>query len=60
MPIDDIGFNTVVVFIDRFSKKPVSLPYYKTATTKDIAKLYYEHYFRYIGLPNSIVSDQGP
>ena len=60
MPHDDDGYNAIVVFIDRFSKKAVSLPCKKTATTKDLAELYAVHYYRYIGLPDSVVSDRGP
>jgi hypothetical protein len=59
MPRDDDGYNVIVVFIDRFSKKAVSLPYKKTATAKVLAELYAVYYYRYIGLPDSIVSDRG-
>lgn len=60
MPKDKYGYDTVAVFIDRFSKKAVSIPCYKTATAIDLAELYYEHCFRHQGLPDSIVSDRGP
>ena len=59
MPEDNKGYNTIVVFINYLSKKAVSLPYRKTTTAKDLAELYTIYYYRYIGLPNSIVSDRG-
>ena len=60
MPRDDDGYDTIAVFIDRFSKKAVSLPYKKTATARVLAELYAVHYYRHQGLPDSIVSDRGP
>ena len=60
MPKDNNGYNTIVVFINRFSKKAVSVLYTKTAIVIDLADLYVVHYYRYIGLPNSIVSNKGP
>ncbi|KAI1001697.1 hypothetical protein K3495_g6500 [Podosphaera aphanis] len=52
MPEDSDGFNMVAVFIDRLSKK--------TVTAKDLAKMYFIHCFRHLGVPESIVSDRGP
>ena len=59
MPEDNEGYNAIVVFIDRLSKKAVSLPYRKTTITKDLAELYTVHYYRHVGLPDSVVSDRG-
>ena len=58
MPKDNKGYNIIVVFINRLSKKAVSLPYRKTTTAKDLAELYAVYYYYYIGLPDSIVSDK--
>ena len=59
MPEDNKGYNAIVVFINYLSKKAISLPYKKTTTAKDLAELYAVYYYRYIGLPDSIVSDKG-
>ena len=60
MPRDDNGYDTIAVFIDRFSKKAVSLLCKKTATARILAELYAIHYYRHQGLPDSIVSNRGP
>ena len=57
---DDEGYDNVAVFIDRFSKKAVLLPCYKTAIAKDLADLYFTYCFRHLGLPETIVSNRGP
>ena len=59
MPEDNEGYNAIVVFIDRLSKKAVSLPCRKTATAKDLAELYAVHCYRHVGLPDSVVSNRG-
>ena len=38
MPRDEDGYDTIAVFIDRFSKKAVSLPCKKTATARVLAE----------------------
>jgi len=59
MPKDDKEYNIIAVFIDRFSKKVVTILYRKTATTKDLVEIYIVYYYRYLGLPNSVVSNYG-
>ena len=60
MPKDDDGYNTIAVFINRFSKKVISILYIKTAIVMDLVDLYIIHCYRYIGLPDSVVSNRGP
>ena len=60
MPKDNNGYNTIAVFINRFSKKAISVLYIKTAIVMDLIDLYVVYYYRHIGLPNSIVSNRGP
>ena len=60
MPRDDDGYNVIVVFIDRFSKKVISLSYKKTTITKVLTELYAIYYYRHQGLPDSVVSNRGP
>jgi hypothetical protein len=57
---DKHGYDNVFVVVDRLTKRPFSLPCYKTIKAKDAALLYYEHIYRIYGLPDTIVSDRGP
>jgi hypothetical protein len=59
-PTAQNGMDAVVVFIDRLSKRPISIPCYQTCTAKDLATLYCVHVLRYFGPPDTIVSDRGP
>ncbi len=59
MPKDNKGYNIITVFINRFSKKVVTIPCRKTATIKDLVEIYVTYYYYYLGLPNSVVSDHG-
>ncbi len=54
------SMNIVVVFINRLSKRPISIPCYKTCTARDLAKLYYMYILRYFSPLDTIVSDRGP
>jgi transposase InsO family protein len=60
MPEDREGYNQVFMVVDRLGKRCYSLPYYKTMTAKDMAKLYYRHIWRIHGAPETITSDRGP
>ena len=60
MPKDNNGYNTIAVFINRFSKKAISVLYTKIAIAMDLVDLYAVYYYRHMGLPNSIVSNRGP
>ena len=51
--------NNVYIFVDRFSKASVSIPYKKTVIVKEIAKLYYTYVYRYYDLLDLIVLDRG-
>ena len=59
-PKDKTGYDSILVFVDRLGKRPISIPCYKTATAHDLAKMFIYHVYRYYGPPESIVSDRGP
>lgn len=59
-PPDKDGYNMALVFVDRFSKRPISIPCKKTATSEDVARMFIEHIYRHRGPPMTIVSDRGP
>lgn len=58
-PKDKRGFDTVFVVVDRLTKRPISIPCHKTTTAKQMAQLFVDHILRWVGLPDTIVSDRG-
>jgi len=42
---DAYGHNIAFIVIDRLYKQSVSLPYFKTTTAKDIARLYVDNIY---------------
>ena len=57
---DKHGFDMLFVIVDRLSKRPRSIPCKKTVTAKGMAKLFIFYILLVYGIPNLIVSDQGP
>jgi hypothetical protein len=53
------GFNSILVFVDRFSKMAIFVPTTTRATAKDWATMFFENVFRRFGLPSTIVTDRG-
>ena len=53
------GFNSILIIVNHFSKEVEFVPYNKTITTLDTAKLYLHNVWKNHGLPRSIVSDHG-
>ena len=53
------SFDCICVIIDQFSKMAHFVPCKKTITSADTAKLFIDNIYRYHGLPNDIVSNQG-
>lgn len=60
LPPDRSGANNALVIIDRLSKQSCTIPCKDTATAKTAARLFYEGPYRWVGLPEEIVSDRGP
>lgn len=59
-PKDRNGFDAALVFVDRLSKRPISVPCHKGTTAEQMARLFIEHVYRQRGPPDSVVSDWGP
>ncbi|BCR85209.1 uncharacterized protein ACHE_20667S [Aspergillus chevalieri] len=59
-PVDKNGYDAALVIVDRFSKRPISIPCKKTATSEDVARMFIKHVYRHRGPPSTIVSDRGP
>ena len=54
------GFDAILVFVDRFSKKIEALPCNKEITSLGVAEMYRDHPFKHHGLPRKFISDRGP
>ena len=37
---DKLGYDAIIVFICRLSKRPISVPYYSIATIRDLAEMF--------------------
>ena len=57
---DKLGYDTIIVFIYRLSKRPIFIPYYSTTTTRNLADIFINRVQRYYRPPDSIVLDRGP
>ena len=57
---DKYGYNIAFIVVNRLSKQAVSLPYFKTITIKDIARIYVDNIYQIYGAPKSIVSNHRP
>ena len=56
---ESLGYNYILVVIDRFSKEVVFVPCTKEETAYSTAELFRDHVWCQHGLPNTIISDQG-
>ena len=50
----------VVVFVDRLSKRPITIPVRDTITARELVPLFLLHVIRQVGIPDTIISDRGP
>ena len=39
-PKDKLGYDAIIVFVYRLSKRSISISYYSIATTRDLAKMF--------------------
>jgi hypothetical protein len=40
LPIDRNGYNRVIILVNRFSKRPLLISYYKNINAREAARLY--------------------
>jgi transposase InsO family protein len=59
LPKDRNGYDTVLIVVDRFGKRTISVPCQKTTDAKETAKLYIQYVYRTYGPLQTIVSDRG-
>jgi len=50
----------VIILVNRFSKRPFLIPYYKNINAKEAAQLYIHYVYRIYGLLDTIISNYGP
>lgn len=60
MPKDKLGYDAILVIVDRLGKRPWSIPTYKTCTAAKLASLCFNGPWRIYGTPESVTSDCGP
>jgi len=53
-------YDTIVVYIDHYSKQVHTLPTTSDVDAKGIADIYYCEIFHLHGIPTKIISDRGP
>src|SRR5271169_917995 len=53
------GFDSLLVFVDRFTKMCHLVPSHKTTDAPGFARMYLDHVIRLHGIPDSLVSDRG-
>ncbi len=55
-----LGYDSLFVVVDHFSKATIVSPCNKTITAEETSKLYLENVWRRTGLPHQVILDQGP
>jgi transposase InsO family protein len=53
------GYDCVYVIVDRFRKRVISIPCYRTVTARDMARMFMKRIYRYYSPPDTIISDRG-
>ena len=59
-PITKAGYNMIAIFVDRLSKRLITILVKDMITAKELAPIFLLHIAQYISLLDSITSDQGP
>ena len=57
--VDRNGYDMVIILVNRFSKRPFLIPYYKNINTKEAAWLYIYYIYRIYRLLDTIILDRG-
>jgi transposase InsO family protein len=60
LPRDRSRYDTVMILVDRFGKRTISILCKKNIDAKGAARLYIDYLYRIYGPPQTIVSDRGP
>ena len=57
--MDRNGYDMVMILVNRFSKRPFLIPYYKNINTNEVARLYIYYIYQSYGPLDTIISDRG-
>src|SRR6266436_344710 len=57
---DSKGYNAALMVVDRLSKQIHAIPTVTSLDSAGVAWLFLEHAWRHHGLPEEVISDQGP
>jgi len=55
-----LGYNAIMVVVDRFTKMAHYMPCTKDVTAEDVAMLFVQNVYRLHGMPEHVISDRGP
>ena len=59
-PTSKNGYDCIVAFTDRLSKRAFISPCHKTSSAKDLALIFFQTVFRQQGMPRILLSDNDP
>jgi hypothetical protein len=59
-PTTKNGYDCIVAFTDRLTKRAYISPCHKSSSAKDLATIFMQTVFRHQGMPRVILSDNGP
>ena len=57
---DRYRYDTIYVFVNRLTKRPISILYYKEIDAKGIARIFINYIFCQVGLLDSVILDYRP
>ena len=57
---ESLGYDTILVVIDRLSKLLHAIPTNETLSSEGLARLFRDHVWKHHGLPEQVISDRGP
>jgi len=60
LPLTPKGYNAIVTFVDKLSKRAIFVPATLSIDAKGYADLFYKEIFWHFGLPKALVSDRDP
>jgi hypothetical protein len=60
LPKTQTGFDSILVVVDRLTKRALFIPTVTTVTASGVADLFMKQVFRHCGIPSEIISDRDP
>src|ERR1043165_1383966 len=54
------GYDAIVVFVDKFSKRGYFIATHTSVTALEVAWIFFHNIFKNYGLPQAIISDRDP